>query len=695
MQIHNEIKSSALSNQPVSQDIKEGGTYRATVKEVLPNQEAIVQLKGVDVQVKYEGELPKSGNVFMQVSDMKQALPVVKVMKEVAPPVQTARTTSTALSEPMKQAVQLLQQRQIPITKEMLQHLKVYMDQTPGTDTQKLETISQMATKKLNFTPQQLKAVHEALHGERLGQVLQSLVRDINAEGVVPRTADLGGIDIEFVGQKGEQQRVTLPMVATIQEALHQVKTTGQFPQLISTLQATLETLPDTQKVDLQQAIQQAVALNEKGRELAARQHLVNVLGQMEQQVLQSNTAGTTQEPTPDRPNTLSQTPEAQEAAYRISGELLASIPIESRNIIVTTISERLSKAALDFANVKRDLSNTLQTADHMMRQAPIQAQTSLEAAIKQLDHAILKSDFMLYTDMGTEKKLLMASSQLQEARKWLAAGEFSKASEIIREVRTTVDQLIFKPSEVKVKHFVAKEMLQQEPLPRQLTQGLVEPLHTLRREPTPRHALEYVRSLGLTYETDVAHRLVAGDARTTVDESVKNMLQKLIQLEGNQSTGQKAEQALTNITGQQLLSKADHSGLQTMLFSLPILLKDQLENVQVFVKSANRNDKIDWENCSLYFLLETKRMGDVGILLTAVDRTLSITIKNDMDGFKTKMEPLAEKAQKRLEEIGYHINAIQFAPLTTPEAEKTATESESSITARPTLTERGYDFSV
>ncbi|MFK4997175.1 hypothetical protein ACI2OX_04960 [Bacillus sp. N9] len=39
-----------------------------------------------------------------------------------------------------------------------------------------------------------------------------------------------------------------------------------------------------------------------------------------------------------------------------------------------------------------------------MIKQMPLQARPSLEAAIKQLDHAILKSDFMLYTDMGTEK---------------------------------------------------------------------------------------------------------------------------------------------------------------------------------------------------------------------------------------------------------------------------------------------------
>ena len=87
----------------------------------------------------------------------------------------------------------------------------------------------------------------------------------------------------------------------------------------------------------------------------------------------------------------------------------------------------------------------------------------------------------------------------------------------------------------------------------------------------------------------------------------------------------QQAEQALTNITGQQLLSKSDGNGtLQSMFFNLPLMLGEKPENLQVFINSKNEGEQVQWENCNLYFLLETRKLGDVGILLNSTDRNLS-----------------------------------------------------------------------
>ncbi len=155
----------------------------------------------------------------------------------------------------------------------------------------------------------------------------------------------------------------------------------------------------------------------------------------------------------------------------------------------------------------------------------------------------------------------------------------------------------------------------------RQLWRTIEEPQQALRQEPTARHALEYLRQLGITRETDLVHSLLNGKANDA-DRSLKQVLMKLAESHG---TGQKADQALQNVTGQQLLSKPDPSGLQTMMFSLPLILREQVENVKVFLQSKQSGQKMDWENCSLYFLLETKQVGDVGILLSATDRVLSV----------------------------------------------------------------------
>nr|WP_144921521.1 hypothetical protein [Paenibacillus bovis] len=749
MIIQNQTQSTKIAQTP--QPVKTGTTHQATVVEKLPNDEAIVQMKGQDVRVKVEGELPASGRVMLQIKDASQDMPVVKVIPSPVSKEQTTKPTP-ALPESLRQVVQLLQDNKVPISREMLQQIKTFLDKTPNATAQQLETITRMVQKKLDFTPTQMKAVHEALHGNKLGAVLQDLLTDMDPdfqvqqtkpnessrvvallsklEQVVAEPAKLqaiqqllnqatkgesvdkiakaimnqfshelkanpelarevaaiikeasatkpSAITIQLSGSEATLAKEDSPLQAMLKQAMQQIKSGTDLQKVIQLIKNGLEQveLPSNEKLHIQTALSQAEQLQGLGKELAARQQLAQAVSKVEVPQVPAPEAG------------------QAESTYRLSSDLLASIPIQSRDILVTTITKKLSQAATDFKAVQRDISNSLRTADSLIRQAPIQARPSLESAIKQLDNAILKSDFMLYTDMKTEKQLLQASSQLHEARKLLNRGERGQASEIIHQVRQTVEKIMFQPSDQRVKHFVSDELMKLEeiPLAKQLARSIEEPLQTLRSEPTARNTLEYVRSLGLMRDSDIAHRLVAGDgSKAETDASLKSTLMKLIQAEGNSAAGQRAEQALQNITGQQLLSKSDASGLQTMLFSLPIVLRDQVENVKVFLKSQSNQQKIDWENCSLYFLLETKRMGDVGIMLTAVDRNLSITIKNDSEQFQERITPLAEKAKERLEDIGYHIGKIQFSPLT--EVEKI---QEAKTEKKPTFTERGYDFTV
>ena len=62
----------------------------------------------------------------------------------------------------------------------------------------------------------------------------------------------------------------------------------------------------------------------------------------------------------------------------------------------------------------------------------------------------------------------------------------------------------------------------------------------------------------------------------------------------------------------------------KAMFFNLPFLLGGKPENLKVYINSKNEGEQVQWENCSLYFLLDTKKLGDVGILLNSTDRNLS-----------------------------------------------------------------------
>ncbi|MCM3443763.1 hypothetical protein [Metabacillus halosaccharovorans] len=477
----------------------------------------------------------------------------------------------------------------------------------------------------------------------------------------------------------------------SIQKAIQVLKKEPNMNEVFNKLSALLDqhsSLDEKQQKTVATSIQKAEDYVQSGKELGARQELMNTLTRLNQEIptLQN------QQPT------ITQIENTE--AYTMQEDLVASLPIQSKDFIVETVSKKLSQVAIDFKNFKNDLSQSLNTVEQLVQQfksrSTVTTKPMLETIIKKLDQAILRSDFMLYADMKTEKKLLTASTQLTEAKKLLSKGDYSGATKLVSDVRTVLDKMIFKPSDVRVKHFVSQELgkLDNIPLTKEVTQNFEQSMSALKQEPSARNSFEYLRNLGLTHESDTAQALVAKERnQEALSPSIKSLLLKMTQND-ELLQSQKADQVLSNLTGQQLLSKNDATGLQNLMFTLPLLLQDKLENVKVFVNSKNQNEKIDWENCSLFFLFETKKLGEVGIALTSADRTLSVKIKNDQEGFKEKMEPLAELAKQRLGDIGYKIGTIKFEPLNKSENSGTVTSiaQQSHISK---MTEKGYDYTV
>ncbi|KIQ94723.1 hypothetical protein LH47_01191 [Anoxybacillus thermarum] len=459
------------------------------------------------------------------------------------------------------------------------------------------------------------------------------------------------------------EKRATNDIRAVISQAM---KTIQKEPNVKEALYMARAQLAQHMQPSLHEAFARAEQLAESGREIAARQTVVQAFQQVEQTLLPNNTST------------------ADDEAY----ESFAVLGLQSKDMIVQTVTKRMAEATKQFQQTKRDMMRNLDAIDHLITQykqaARPQAKQLLETTIKQLDQTILKSDAMLFADMTMEKKLLQASSQLTEAKKLLEKGQLAEAQKIVKQVKSALEQMQFKPSDVKVKHFVDTQSFKQQDPERALLQqwnDVVQP------EPSARHMLQTIRRLGLMHEADVANALVFNGESEQSEETLKGLLMKLAQANGE--AAKQAEQALTNMTGQQLLNKNDQgSAMQTLFFTIPLLLQKEVKDVNVYVNARNDGKRVDWENCSLYFLLETKKLGDVGVLLSANERTISVTFRNDREDFAERMRPLVETATKRLEEIGYRVGHVQF---TTFEKK----EEKTNEPKRATWTEKGYDFTI
>ncbi|AST06144.1 metal-dependent peptidase [Anoxybacillus flavithermus] len=621
-----ETKESLRTNAPMAKvDVQEGQLKQ--VVEVRKQVEHTPTVKAVEAQVR---ELARTLPAE-QGEKVVRALSQAKLFETVGRDVEAR--------QPLVQALQSIEQQLAPEYMNRANMIADRLEQQTMTLTEAVRQLQAdaMLTKRPNM-PQTLQQIAQMLDKQR--EQLFTAIATIENE-----------------------QRATNDVRALIAQA---IKTMQKEPNVKEALQMVRAQLARHMEPSLHKALTRADELAENGREMAARQTVVQALQQIE----------------PTLPTNDASSP--ADAAY----ESLAALGLQSKDMIVQTVTKRMAEAAKQFQQTKRDMMRNLDAIDHLIAQykqaARPQAKQLLETTIKQLDQTILKSDAMLFADMTMEKKLLQASSQLAEAKKLLDKGQMTEAQKIVKQVKSTFEQMQFKPSDVKVKHFVqAQSLKQQTPEQALLTQWneIVQP------EPSARHMLQTIQRLGFMHEADTVNALAFRGESEQSEETIKGLLMQLAQTGGEGS--KQAEQAAVNITGQQLLNKNDQgSAMQTLFFTIPLLLQKEVKDVKVYVNARNDGKRVDWENCSLYFLLETKKLGDVGVLLSANERTISVTFRNDREDFAERMRPLVETATKRLEEIGYRVGNVQFTTF-----EKT--EEKTNEPKRATWTEKGYDFTI
>ncbi len=526
------------------------------------------------------------------------------------------------------------------------------------------------------------KMVQNGLHATQLTseeakqQIDKALIQAQQLEQVGRERMLLALAKIEqqlFFQDGGEEQQDEKSLADMLKQAQVGMQKEANFTRALEQVQSIFNhpALAEQDRSTLNEAVNLASKQMEQGRELAARKQVMQTLEQLEQAV---------------RPQEV----------YEQNEQWQTSVEMASKAIAVTTVTEKLAQAATEFKALQRDITRTLDVVtrqiEHFRAQAQTQVKPLLETVIKKLDNAILRSDMMLLTDMKTEKRLMQASGQLAEAKKLLVKGNYQAANQIVKEVKQLVERLNFQPSETKVKHYVALNDRQgsSSSFPHQYS----ETMRYSAQDGSARGMFELIRGLGLNRDSELANQLASNRALEGQSD-MKSALMKLLQSEEEGSrTGQLANQALTNVTGQQLLSRSDQQGtMQNMFFNLPFLLEEKVENLQVFVNSRSGGGHVDWENCQLYFLIETPRLGEIGIMVQAVERQLSITLKNDQQDFQAKMNPLVDAAVGRLADIGYAINGIKYAKLGTNE--QTQTQDQSERAQRPIFTKEGFDFKI
>ncbi|QGG47510.1 hypothetical protein [Heliorestis convoluta] len=444
----------------------------------------------------------------------------------------TTPTQNEALlsTKEMKQATQTLLQRGVPLTKENLQDLKAFLEKEPGTIQEKMATIQSLANKKLDVTTTNLRPVHEALHGQPVGQLLHNLTATATA-------------DPEILNK--------------IQETIPRSDQTPQAPQAAQTVQTDQRTgslIEQTanQEYRLNHETVAALKLPTKDivvSEITARLNdAANQFRDLKREI-NRNLDNIIRVVQPTRANVHQQVSQALESAIdRLDRAILKSdITLYSD----MKMEKQLMKASTDLAEARQHLANgnNAKAVEIFNQVKAMLDKMNFRPAEIKVHHMLTKDPFLQQNQpprIETQPQPPMhqqSQNQLQTAQ----------------QPHQAQPQPPSQPQGQSQLHTQPPSQHQLQPQPHQQPHtDTTTPTSPNRPEPSARQTFELIRALGLNHDSEVAQRLVALPQNNKQNQTYnQSQLQYLRQNAQNPTTNPTTTNSIpTSIFLQPLLSQ-------------------------------------------------------------------------------------------------------------------------------------------
>ncbi len=716
MQIINGGNGTALPNieQPVLQ-FKQGETAPLHIKNRLGKQEAVAVIHGQEVKVQFEGKMPREERLTVVIGHVNDH--GFLVVRSVAnqPSMKATVTDSlkmmiTNAGFPLEKngdllsAAKLLAANGGTINEEILTNMQYFLTTEPGTLTEKLKTIETMLEKRLELSVTQLSAVHQTLHGKNTTETLSGLIKSLglhfDLEGqVVVLEKEFQAITQALDGKGDLQSAVekwlhSLERVSEINDGAVQLKN-DQIPyavqlpsdfrskdMIVTEITKKLSELAADFKTE-QRGISQNLEgilhrADTKQNRAAVKQTLENTIHKLNQVILKSDMM-------------LYADMETERKLLGASSKLAqAAGLIEKGNFseakaIVREIKDVVDKLKFTPANVKIQ-----HFTGELLKQHPGgNGLNRIEQALKPLQSQQHSARHVFETI-----KALGLTNEQDIARGLLVPAKQGQ--------QVNVQEEHLKPAQ----HQDLQNNLRGQEQPSKLKASIVPQTHSIQHSESQgilkqaagghgENSLLQAKPIQQLSELQ-PNQLAAQQPNQQIN--LKAALLKFLQTEQAKTIpGQEVEQSIAHLTGQQLLNKSDSTGQGQIYLQLPLLLDNKMENIKVYISSDKKGETLDWENCSLYFVLETKKMGEVGIMVHVQNRQLSLTLKNNEELFQEKMEPLAGETLKHLEEIGYNTGTIQYGSFTHSVLQKEEKPKIEKVDTHPAPApvKKGFDFSI
>lgn len=672
----------------------------------------------------------------MKISGMLQGLNPLKVAGATPKKYEKAPAEAFVPSKntPLADIKEIYRKHNQPLDDKQLKEIDQFFSETEGSKTDKLKAIDMALTKGVPIESSNLEEIHAAIKTDGESRLLDIEVQDVTDQETLKDFVDTLELPESVKDYIIEQLDQGVPLKEILQNVVKQfftveVKEAESPMALLEQIKVALESLSPKEMALVLKAIAMtantemtskvvspqieemhsedlvlSLALNEETDE--NKKAAEYVLKEKDS----SATTNTKQMPskleTSDPKHVSELTDEAldteiEHAVDRVLEhlEVLASL-VENRGtfkvFLVKETTEATIEAKVTFETFQKQL-------DTLLEVKPVaQMKENLEKAIASLDKLLIKSTVSLFSDMHMERDLLKASAELEQAKLAFKNEDFATAKAIMTSVKEKVGGIVFNPSITRIEAFATSKMDRVaqalEPRPVELDKMIAKQLSLSQSEgqtKSSKDVFETLRLMGLTHEVELADTIEGKSISKNASlfqANVKEILLKLMKEEVDARAIEKAENHLMNLAGQQSMTQQDAQDKHAFkFFNYPIEKADgALGDMKVYLNGPKSGEKLDSQNASLYFAVQIKGHGDVGVKLKIHSGRLDMTVQAERaKALSEYFEPMFEA----IESMGYEKGQLSFED--SREVERNEKVTTSSLVDQGPSDEKGFDFKI
>ncbi|WP_139492898.1 hypothetical protein [Brevibacillus dissolubilis] len=199
----------------------------------------------------------------------------------------------------------------------------------------------------------------------------------------------------------------------------------------------------------------------------------------------------------------------------------------------------------------------------------------------------------------------------------------------------------------------------------------------------------EVLRQLGIMHERQLSTGMqAAGDQQADTQlQSIKSLLLSITQsTDSNTPQGLRnaADALLQQVTGQQLmLTQPANQALTQIIMQVPLRTDQGEDTAFIQIESKKREGgQLDPENCRLFFNLDLKQLGITMVDVNIVNKIINVSIFNDQPWIGNMMTGMRDMFSEQLRDVGYQLSNLRVQPIPEEKAAPAQTLQKGTMTA-------------